>query len=94
MALGAALTLAGLAHLLLAVGVRGGRSLVAAIVTCAVMAAIALGWAVAALVSAAAGSAPAAGMLPAAIGLAGLAVAYGWSAALLVERRRAGRRPI
>ncbi len=93
MALGAALLLTGVAHLVLGTAVRRGRSLVAAIVTCAVMAAIALGWAVAALVSAAAGDAPAAGMLPAAIGLLGLAGAYGWSAALLMGRRRVGREP-
>jgi hypothetical protein len=74
--------------------VRRSRWLVGAIVSCALMAAITLGWAVAALVSAAAGSAPAAGMLPAAIGLVGLAAAYAWSAVLLMERRRVESGPI
>ncbi len=94
MALGAALLLAGIAHLLLAAAIRRDRSLVAGIVLCVVMSVIAVGWAVAALVSAAAGSAPAGGMVPAAIGLAGVAAAYAWAAALLMERRRVGRGPI
>ena len=93
MALGAALLLLGVAHIGLGAAVRRGRLLVAAIVACGLMAAVALGWAVAALVSAAAGSAPAAGMLPAAIGLGLLALAYSWSAALLMERRSADRGP-
>jgi hypothetical protein len=67
---------------------------VAAIVACAVMAAILLGWAVAAVVTAAAGDVPAAGMVPAGIGLGALALAYAWSAARLVERRRTLRGPI
>jgi hypothetical protein len=94
LALGAALLLGGVAHLVLAAAVRRGRILVAAIVACAVMAAILLGWAVAAVVTAAAGDAPAAGMVPAGIGLGALAVAYGWSAASLLDRRRAIRGPI
>jgi hypothetical protein len=94
MALGAALLLLGVAHVGLGAAVRRGRFLVAAIVACSVMAVIMLGWAVAAVVSAAAGDAPAAGMLPAGIGLGGLAVAYGWSAALLMEHRRVDRGPI
>ena len=91
---GAALLLLGVAHVGLGAAVRRGRFLVAAIVACSVMAVIMLGWAVAAVVSAAAGDAPAAGMLPAGIGLGGLAVAYGWSAALLMEHRRVDRGPI
>jgi hypothetical protein len=94
LALGAGLLLAGVAHLVLAAAVRRGRLLVAAIVACAVMAAILLGWAVAAVVTAAAGDAPAAGMVPAGIGLGALALAYAWSAARLVERRRTLRGPI
>lgn len=94
MGLGGALLLLGIAHLFLAAAVRRGRSLVAAIFTCAVMAAIAVGWAVAALVSAAAGSAPAAGMLAAAIGLGALAGGYAWSAVILMERRRIERGPL
>ena len=94
MALGAALLLLGVAHVGLGAAVRHGRLLVAAIVTCTVMAAIALGWALAALVSAAAGDTLAAGMLPAGIGLGVLAFGYAWSAALLMERRREDRGPI
>jgi hypothetical protein len=94
LALGAALVLVGAAHLVLAAAVRRGRLLVAAIVACAVMAATLLGWAVAAVVSAAAGGAPVAGMVPAGIGLGALSVAYGWSAASLLDRRRALRGPV
>ncbi len=94
MALGAALLLAGVAHVVLGAAVRRGRLLVAAILACGLMAAILLGWTVAALVSAAAGDAPAAGMVPAGLGLAALALAYAWSAALLMARRKALRGPI
>ena len=55
------------------------------------MAALALGWSVAAVVSAASGSAPAVAMLPAGIGLALLAGAYGWATAVLMRARRANR---
>jgi hypothetical protein len=58
------------------------------------MSAISLGWAVTAVVSAAAGDAAPAAMLPAGIGLALLALAYAWSVALLMERRRATLEPI
>jgi hypothetical protein len=94
LALGAGLMLAGVGHLVLAATVRRGRLLVAAIVACAVMAAILLGWAVAALVSAAAGDAPAAAMVPAGLGLTALALAYAWSGAIIMEQRRTLRDPI
>jgi hypothetical protein len=58
------------------------------------MAAILLGWAVAALVSAAAGDAPAAAMVPAGLGLTALALAYAWSGAIIMEQRRTLRDPI
>lgn len=91
LALGAALLLTGGLHLGLAAALRAGRGLVAGIVLCAGMTVLAVGWGVTALVSAAAGSAPAAGMLPAAIGLGLAAAAYGWAAARLAAARRAAR---
>jgi hypothetical protein len=91
LALGAVLLLAGGLHLALAPAVRAGRWIVGGIVVSAVMAALAVGWSITAAVSAAAGTAPAAGMLPAAIGLGLAAVAYGWSASVLMRARRAGR---
>lgn len=91
LALGGALLLTGAAHLVVAAGLRDGRAMVAAVVLCAVMAALAIGWAVAALVSAAAGDAPASAMLPAGIGLMLVAVAYGWAAAVVQRARRSAR---
>jgi hypothetical protein len=91
-ALGGALLLTGAIHLGLAAGIRRGRWLVASAVLCAVMAALALGWAVTALVTAAAGIASAAAMLPAGIGLGVVALAYAWATAALL-RARAGSRP-
>jgi hypothetical protein len=58
------------------------------------MAALGVGWAVTALVSAAAGTAPAAGMLPAGFALGLVAVAYGWAASALMRARREHRPPI
>lgn len=94
LALGGALLLGGLVHLGVASAVRRGRWLVAGVVLCAVMATLAVGWAVTALVSAAAGTAPAAGMLPAGIGLGLVAVAYGWAVGALMRAQRAHRPPI
>jgi hypothetical protein len=91
LALGGALLLAGATHLVVAAVLRSGRGLVPGIALCAVMATLALGWAVAALVSGAAGSAPASAMLPAGIGLALIAGAYGWGAAVLQQARRSTR---
>lgn len=94
MALGIASLLAGLLHLGAAIvlGRGGGESgevtLVASIAICAVMAALALGWSVTALVSAASGSAPADAMLPAGIGLLALAGGYAWAVAVLARLRR------
>ena len=70
-ALGVAIGLLGVVHRGLAVGLRRGAraAAVPAIVLCASMAVISLAWAVAALVSAASGSAPVAAMLAAGIGL-------------------------
>lgn len=99
LALGASCGLAGAAHLALAILLRRPRTardelvLVSGIVLCAVMAALAAGWAVAAFVSAASGSAPVAGMLPAGAGLGALAVAYAWAAAALMRTRNRASRP-
>ena len=94
MALGGALLLGGLVHLGVASAARRGRWLVAGVVLCAVMATLAVGWAIAALVSAAAGTAPAAGMLPTGIGLGLVAGAYGWAAGALMQARRDHQPPI
>jgi hypothetical protein len=96
-ALGIGFLLAGLLHLGMGVVLARGRSvgnelsLVSGIALCAVMATLAIGWAVAALVSAASGSAPAEGMLPAGIGLLGLACLYAWALAVLLRGRRRHR---
>ena len=89
-ALGIAIGLLGGVHLALAIGLRRGVGLVAvpAIVLCAAMAVLSLAWAVAALVSAASGSAPAAAMLVAGIGLAIVAGAYAWAGGVLIGLRR------
>jgi hypothetical protein len=100
MALGLGALLLGLAHLAMAFvlararGAAGEATLVSAIALCAVMAALAVGWSVTALVSAAAGTAPADSMLPAGIGLAVLAALYGWATLILVRSRRDRRGPI
>jgi len=65
--------------------------LVTGIALCAVMAVMALAWSVAALVSAASGSAPADAMLPAGFGLLALAVAYGLAAVTIMRVRRTFR---
>lgn len=97
MALGLASLLAGLLHAGMAVVLARGRgasreaTLVAAIALCAVMGVLAIGWSVAALVSAASGSAPADAMLPAGIGLLVLAGLYAWAATVLAHLRRRRR---
>ena len=88
-ALGLAIGLLGVVHLVLAIGLRRGVGLVAvpAIVLCASMAVLSLAWAVAALVSAASGSAPPAAMLLAGMGLLLVAAAYGWAGGVLIGLR-------
>lgn len=93
LALGVALLLTGLAHLVVAAALRRGAALVPGMVLCAVMAVLAVGWAVTALVAAAAGSVPVGGMLPAAVGLLVAAAAYGWSAGVLMRVRRTAMGP-
>ena len=93
-ALGIGFLVTGLLHLAMGLVLARGRStsselsLVSGISLCAVMATLAVGWAVAALVSAASGSAPAEAMLPAGIGLLGLACLYGWAVVVLQRGRR------
>jgi hypothetical protein len=89
-AFGVASALLGMAHGVLALGLRRAvpTATVPAIVLCATMAVVSVGWAVAALVSAASGSAPAAAMLAAGIGLLLVALAYGWAGAVLMRLRR------
>jgi hypothetical protein len=89
-AFGVASGLLGITHGFLAWALRRGlpTATVPSIVLCATMAVVALGWAVAALVSAASGSAPPAAMLAAGIGLGLVAVAYGWAGAVLIGLRR------
>jgi hypothetical protein len=97
MALGIAAFLVGGLHLGMAValartaGAPREPILVTGIALCAVMAVMALGWSVAALVSAASGSAPADAMLPAGFGLLALAVAYGLAAVTIMRVRRTVR---
>ncbi|HEX5579074.1 MAG TPA: hypothetical protein VFY43_05345, partial [Candidatus Limnocylindria bacterium] len=54
------------------------------VVLCVAMAVLSIGWAVAALVSAAAGTGIPAAMLPAAVALGLVALAYGWAARRLI----------
>ncbi len=91
LALGGSLLLTGAVHLGIAAAIRVGRWLVAGVVLCAVMAALAVGWATTALVSAVAGTAPPGAMFAAAACLLLGAAAYGWVAAALIGMRRASR---
>lgn len=97
MALGLASLLVGLLHVGMALvlargrGTSGEATLVVAIALCAVMGTLAVGWSVAALVSAASGSAPADAMLPAGIGLLVLAGLYAWAVKVLARLRRRRR---
>ena len=77
-ALGVAIALVGLAHLLTAAALRRGLAVAptAAVVLAATMAVLSLGFAIAALVSIASNAAPAVLMLPAAIGLTAALIAY------------------
>jgi hypothetical protein len=74
------------AHLAAALGlIRGIAALhTPTVVLCVSMAVLSIGWAVAALVSAAAGTGIPAAMLPAAVGLGVVAGAYGWAARILI----------
>lgn len=98
LALGAALGLAGAVHVALSVLLRRDAPtpreglLVIGIVVCVMAGALAAGWSLAAFVSAASGSAPAGGMLPAGIGLGVMACAYAWATAVLMRLRTGSRR--
>lgn len=83
------LLLAGL-HALAVIGLvrRDQRALTPVAVFAASMSVLAIGWAAAALVSAASGSGPPAAMLPAGIGLGLLAVAYAWLARWVIGQRQ------
>jgi len=74
------------AHLAAALGLIRGVALLhtPAVVLCVAMAVLSVAWAVAALVSAAAGTGIPAAMLPAALGLGLVAAAYGWAARRLI----------
>jgi hypothetical protein len=89
-ALGTAIVMLGLTHLLVAVALRRGIGVAptAAVVLAASMAALSLGFAVSALVSIASGVAPAVLMLPAAIGLGGAVIAYGASTVAIIGARK------
>jgi hypothetical protein len=89
-AIGVVLLLTGLLHAGAAVGLARGAEmlLTPAIVLCSAMSLLAIGWGVAALVSAASGSGVPAAMLPAAVGLGVVAVAYAWIARRLIGLRR------
>ena len=84
-----ALLLAGF-HGLAAIGLarREPRALTPVAVLAASMSLLAIGWAAAALVSAASGSGPPAAMLPAGIGLGLLALAYAWVARWVIGQRQ------
>jgi hypothetical protein len=89
-ATGVVLLLLGLAHGLAALALqrREPAALTPVAVLCVTMSLLAIGWATAALVSAASGSGPAVAMLPAGIGLGAVAVGYGWIARRLIGLRQ------
>lgn len=89
-ALGLAIVMVGLIHVLVAVGLRRGIGVAhtAAVVISASMAALSLGFAVSALVSIASGVAPAVLMLPAAVGLVAAVIAYGATTIAIIGARR------
>jgi hypothetical protein len=91
-AVGIVLLLVATVHVAAAAGLRRGVPgiVTSTIVLSAAMSLLAVGWAVAAAVSAASGSAPAWAMLPAAAGLTAAALAYAWVARELI---RMGRPP-
>jgi hypothetical protein len=87
----------GLGCLSLAAGwlLRRGTSAAATpiVILAALMALLAIGWGVAALVSAASGSGPGLALVPAGIGLLAIAFGYGWAArAAMALREEAGAR--
>jgi hypothetical protein len=88
-ALGVAVALLGLVHLVIAAALRRDVAVAptAAVVLAATMAALSLGFAIAALVSIASGTAPAVLMLVASIGLAGAVIGYGAAAAAIIRGR-------
>ena len=92
-ALGVATCLLGLVHLATAAALRRGIGLATTggVVLTASMAVLAFAFAVAALVSLASGAAPAAAMLPAAVGLVGGTIGYAVAAAAIIG---AGERPV
>jgi len=77
----------------LALGLRRGlpAATVPSIVLCATMAVATLGWAIAALVSAASGAAPPIYMVPAAVGLGAAVIGYAVATAVVIG---AGGEPI
>ena len=89
-ALGVLLLGLAAAHLAAALGLIRGLPMLytPAVVLCMAMAALSVAWAVAALVSAAAGTGIPAAMLPAALTLGLVAAAYGWAARRLLSVRR------
>ncbi|HET6744666.1 MAG TPA: hypothetical protein VFH90_02325 [Candidatus Limnocylindria bacterium] len=89
-ATGILLLLLAAVHALAAIGLkrRYPRALTPVAVLAASMSLLAIGWAVAALVSAASGSGPPAAMLPAGIGLVLLALAYAWVARWVIGQRQ------
>ena len=96
-AVGGAATASGIVLLMLA-GIHGlgaiglarreARALTPVAVLAAAMSLLTIGWAAAALVSAASGSGPAAAMLPAGVGLGLLALAYAWVARWVIGQRQ------
>jgi hypothetical protein len=89
-ALGVLLLGLAAAHLAAALGLIRGVAILytPAVVLCLAMAVLSVAWAVAALVSAAAGTGIPAAMLPAALALGLVAAAYGWAARRLISLRR------
>jgi hypothetical protein len=89
-ALGALLLGLAAAHLAAALGVIRGVAILhtPAVVLCLAMAVLSIAWAVAALVSAAAGTGIPAAMLPAALALGLVAAAYAWAARRLIGMPR------
>lgn len=86
---GVALAMIGALHLVAGVLLgRGiGAALTPAVVLAATMAVLAIGWGVAAIVSAASGSGPAVALVQAGIGLGIVAAGYGWAARSLIGIR-------
>lgn len=88
-ALGVAIVILGLIHVLVAVALRRGIGMAptAAVVLAATMAALSLGFAISALVSIASGAAPAVLMLPASLGLGAAVIAYGATTLAIIGAR-------